>query len=168
MYDRIWNPHFEPEWSQISTVLKVNNSNRYRVPQDVLMTAAVPANANAPFSFAKNLEFPNDKLYMFFHFAEVQALQANQTREFNILWNGEVIYKAWSPKYLQANTIYTYLPSLCEVGKCLLELKRTQNSTLPPLLSAVELFAVINFTQAETNEDDGTFYGVYISVCGIY
>ncbi|KFK33319.1 hypothetical protein AALP_AA6G359600 [Arabis alpina] len=49
--------------------------------KDVVMTAAVPANASAPLTFTKDLEFPKDELYFYFHFSEVQALQANQTRE---------------------------------------------------------------------------------------
>ncbi|XP_019099845.1 PREDICTED: putative receptor-like protein kinase At3g46340 [Camelina sativa] len=154
IFDRIWDTHFEPQWTQISTVLEVNISNRYSVPKDVLMTAAIPANANAPFSFTKNLEFPNDKLYMYFHFAEVQALQANQIRAFTIFWNRKTIFRPLSPMYLKDYTVFTYTPSSCEVGKCLLEIKRTQTSTLPPLLSAIEFFAAINFTESETNEDD--------------
>ncbi|XP_019102059.1 PREDICTED: putative receptor-like protein kinase At3g46340 isoform X3 [Camelina sativa] len=153
-YDRIWVPHFETEWKQISTNLKVNNSNGYLVPQDVLMTAAIPVNTSAPMSFTENLEFPNDELYFNFHFSEVQALEANQTREFSILWNGIVIYSPLSPEYLHAITMFNPSPSLCEVGKCLLELQRTQNSTLPPLLNAIEVFTVINFPQSETNDDD--------------
>lgn len=144
-YDRIWVPHFEAEWKQISTNLKVNSSNGYLVPQDVLMTAAIPVNTSARLSFTENLEFPNDELHMYFHFSEVQALQANQTREFSILWNGIVFYTPLSPEYLQVVTVYNPSPSLCEVGKCLLELERTQNSTVPPLLNAIEVFTVINF-----------------------
>lgn len=157
-YDRIWVPYFEPEWRQISTTLKVDKNNNYLPPQDALMNAAIPANVRARLSFTKDLEFPNDRLYMYFHFSEVQALQANQTREFSILWNGELIYGPFSPTYLSATTVLKVTPSLCEVGKCLLELERTKRSTLPPLLSAIEVFAVVNFTQSETNKDDGTFF----------
>ncbi|CAD5325014.1 unnamed protein product [Arabidopsis thaliana] len=157
-YDRMWVPHFETEWKQISTNLKVNSSNGYLLPQDVLMTAAIPVNTSARLSFTENLEFPNDELYLYFHFSEVQVLQANQSREFSILWNGMVIYPDFIPDYLSAATVYNPSPSLCEVGKCLLELERTQKSTLPPLLNAIEVFTVMNFPQSETNDDDGTFF----------
>ncbi|CAB62031.1 putative protein [Arabidopsis thaliana] len=155
-YDRKWVPYFESEWRQISTILKVNNTiNGFLAPQEVLMTAAVPSNASVPLSFTKDLEFPKDKLYFYFHFSEIQPLQANQSREFSILWNGEIIIPTLSPKYLKASTLYSVSPFVCEVGKCLLELKRTQNSTLPPLLTAIEVFTVIDFPQSKTNEDDG-------------
>ena len=157
-YDRMWVPHFETEWKQISTNLKVNSSNGYLLPQDVLMTAAIPVNTSARLSFTENLEFPHDELYLYFHFSEVQVLQANQSREFSILWNGMVIYPDFIPDYLGAATVYNPSPSLCEVGKCLLELERTQKSTLPPLLNAIEVFTVMNFPQSETNDDDGTFF----------
>jgi len=154
-YDRKWVPYFESEWRQISTILKVNNTiNGFLAPQEVLMTAAVPSNASVPLSFTKDLEFPKDKLYFYFHFSEIQPLQANQSREFSILWNGEIIIPTLSPKYLKASTLYSVSPFVCEVGKCLLELKRTQNSTLPPLLTAIEVFTVIDFPQSKTNEDD--------------
>uniref|UniRef100_A0A1J3EIW6 non-specific serine/threonine protein kinase n=1 Tax=Noccaea caerulescens TaxID=107243 RepID=A0A1J3EIW6_NOCCA len=153
-YDRIWVPYFESGWTKIYTTLKVDNTNGFLVPQDALIAAAIPVNASAPLSFTKDLEFPNDELYFNFHFSEVQVLQANQTREFSILWNGKVIYTPMSPEYLMVRTVYNQLPSPCEVGKCLLELKRTQKSTLPPLLNAIEVFTVIKFPQSETNEDD--------------
>ncbi|XP_010503248.1 PREDICTED: putative receptor-like protein kinase At3g46340 isoform X1 [Camelina sativa] len=155
IHDRIWVPHFESEWKQISTALNVDNSlNSYFVPKELLMTAAIPANASAPLSFSKDLEFPNDKLIIYFHFTEVQALQANQTREFSIVWNGEEIYPTMRPQYLGVTTVYTRVPSLCEVGKCLLQLKRNHNSTLPPLLNAIEVLTVMKLPQSETNADD--------------
>ncbi|XP_023638432.1 putative receptor-like protein kinase At3g46340 isoform X1 [Capsella rubella] len=153
--DRIWEPHFQPEWTQISTVRKVDNANSYLAPHDILMTAAIPANANEPLSFTKYLEFPNDNLHMYFHFAEVQALQANQTRRFTIFWNDRPIFRDLTPPYLNVFTVYTYPnPFLCQAGECLLEIKRTQISTLPPLLCAIEILAMQNLPQSETNEDD--------------
>ncbi|KFK33982.1 hypothetical protein AALP_AA5G086500 [Arabis alpina] len=61
--DRIWEPKFEPEWKQISTTLDANNSNGFLVPQIVLKTAAIPANASAPFNFTEDLDFPEDEVY---------------------------------------------------------------------------------------------------------
>nr|VDD55808.1 unnamed protein product [Brassica oleracea] len=37
---------------------------------------------------------------------------------------------------------------------CLLQLVKTLNSSLPPLLNAMEIFTVIDFPQMETNDDD--------------
>ncbi|CAN7067395.1 unnamed protein product [Brassica rapa subsp. trilocularis] len=39
-------------------------------------------------------------------------------------------------------------------GKCSLQLIRTNTSTLPPLINALEVYTVIHFSQSETNEND--------------
>jgi len=154
--DRIWEPTFDSEWKQIWTTLKPNNSNGYLVPKNVLMTAAIPANDSAPFRFTEELDSPTDELYVYLHFSEVQSLQANESREFDILWSGEVAYEAFIPEYLNITTIQTNTPVTCPGGKCNLELKRTKNSTHPPLINAIEFYTVVNFPQLETNETDGT------------
>lgn len=154
--DRIWESNFESEWKQISTTLEANNSNGYLVPHNVLMNAATPANVSAPFSLTQELDSSNDELYLYLHFSEVQSLRANESREFDILWNGEVVYETFSPDYLNITTIHSTSPITCEGGKCNLELKRTKNSTLPPLLNAIEFYTVVKFPQLETNENDGT------------
>ncbi|XP_023638653.1 putative receptor-like protein kinase At3g46340 [Capsella rubella] len=152
--DRIWEPYFESEWTQISTTLKANNSDDgYFVPRNVLMTAAIPANASAPLSFTGELDSPNDELYLYLHFSEVQALRANESREFDILWSGDVVYEALRPEYLNITIIHSP-PLTCEGGKCNLQLKRTKNSTLPPLLNAIEVYTVLKFPQLETNKND--------------
>lgn len=127
--DRIWESRFESEWKQISTTLKPNNSiGGYFVPQNALMTAAIPANDSAPFSLTEELDSPTDELYVYLHFSEVQSLKANESREFDILWSGDVVYDAFSPEYLNITTIKTNTPVTCEDGKCNLGLRRTKNS----------------------------------------
>ncbi|CAG7871280.1 unnamed protein product [Brassica rapa] len=121
--DRIWEPKFAPEWKHISTTLEANNSNGFAVPQSVLKTAAVPANATARFNITEELDFPGDEIYLYIHFSE-------------------------------ATTIKSTTPVTCKGGICNLELIRTTNSTLPPLLNAIELYAVVKFHQLETNEND--------------
>lgn len=117
------------------------------------MTAATPANANA--SLAGVLEFPNEKLYLYLHFSEIQVLKANESREFEIFWNKKLVYNAYSPVYLQTKTIRNPAPVTCEGGECILEMIKTERSTLPPLLNAVEVFTVVEFPQPETDASDG-------------
>ncbi|XP_013591815.1 PREDICTED: putative receptor-like protein kinase At3g46340 isoform X1 [Brassica oleracea var. oleracea] len=152
--DRIWEPKFDPEWKHISTTLEANNSNGFAVPQNVLKTAVVPANATARFNITEELDFPGDEIYLYIHFSEVQSLQMNESREFDIFWNDQQFDKTISPEYLKATTIKSTTPVTCKGGVCNLELIRTTNSTLPPLLNAIELYAVVKFHQLETNEND--------------
>ncbi|WZZ90237.1 hypothetical protein YC2023_118816 [Brassica napus] len=42
----------------------------------------------------------------------------------------------------------------CKGGECSFQLTRTNRSTLPPLVNALEVFTVIHFPQPETNETD--------------
>lgn len=91
---------------------------------------------------------------VYFHFAEIQVLKENDTREFDILLDGTVIRKSYTPKVLQSETIYNILPQKC-IGSCDLDLVQTQRSTLPPLVNAIETFDVLEFPYAETNQNDG-------------
>lgn len=156
VYDRIWGSYFEPEWKKISTTLGVNSSSGFLPPLKALMTAASPANASAPLAIPGVLDFPSDKLYLFLHFSEIQVLKANETREFEIFWNKKLVYNAYSPVYLQTKTIRNPSPVTCERGECILEMIKTERSTLPPLLNAVEVFTVVEFPQPETDASDGT------------
>ncbi|CAH8356541.1 unnamed protein product [Eruca vesicaria subsp. sativa] len=152
--DRVWEPKFDPEWKHISTTLEANNSNGFLVPHDVLKTAAIPANATARFKITKELDFPDDEIYLYLHFSEVQSLQINESREFDIFWNGQPFDNTVSPKYLKTTTIKSTTPVTCKGGVCNLELIRTTNSTLPPLLNAIEIYSSVKFHQLETNEND--------------
>ncbi|KAL0647079.1 hypothetical protein Bca4012_045370 [Brassica carinata] len=121
IYDRIWESYFKTEWSQISTDLDVVNSNKYDPPKDVLKNAATPTNASEPLTMEWIPVKPDDQYCYYAHFAEIQDLQANETREFNVLWNGLI---------------------------------RTNRSTLPPLLNALEVYTVVQFPTSETDESD--------------
>ena len=143
------------EWTQISTSLNVNNSNRYVPPQVALKNAATPTNASAPLTIEWSSEKADDQYYLYSHFAEIQDLQTNETREFNMVWNENLYYGPLIPNKLQLTTIRSQSPTTCKGGKCSFQLIRTNRSTLPPLLNAIEVYTVIQFPQSETNEIDG-------------
>lgn len=145
-----------PEWKILRTSLSVNNSyDDYDIPEDVLVTAATPANVSSPLTISWNVETPNDLFYAYLHGAEIQSLRDNDTREFNITAGPNVSYGPVSPEEFQVNTLYNTSPVKCDGVVCHLQLIRTPNSTLPPLLSAIEAFVVVDFPQSETNTDDG-------------
>ncbi|KAH0883627.1 hypothetical protein HID58_059723, partial [Brassica napus] len=43
----------------------------------------------------------------------------------------------------------------CDSEGCNLQLVKTPNSTLPPLINAIEVYTVIEFPQVETSQNDG-------------
>lgn len=99
-----------------------------------------------------NSEKPDDQYYLYTHFAEIQDLGSNETREFNMVWNGkDLLSDPVIPKKLEVTTVLT----ICNGGKCSFQLVRTNSSTLPPLLNAFEVYRVIQFSQSETDESDG-------------
>ncbi|KAM7473323.1 hypothetical protein LguiB_020566 [Lonicera macranthoides] len=119
--------------------------------------AIVPQNASDNLQFYWTLENTTDLFYIYMHFAEVEALQPNQSRSFNIYLNGELLYVFVSPRYLSAFTLYNESPASCNgnsVCRLTISINRTDNSTLPPIINALELYQVIQFTEPEAEEND--------------
>ncbi|XP_020886019.1 leucine-rich repeat receptor-like serine/threonine-protein kinase At2g14510 [Arabidopsis lyrata subsp. lyrata] len=154
VYDRVWFPNLEPEWTQINTTRNVSGfSYGYNPPQDVIKTAAIPTNVSEPLTYTWNLKSSDDESYAYLYFAEIQQLKANETREFKIVANG-VDYISYMPWKFEAETLYNPAPLKCQGGLCRVQLSKTPKSTLPPLMNAIEIFSVIQFPQSETDTDD--------------
>ncbi|CDY15619.1 BnaA08g29030D [Brassica napus] len=155
VYDRIWEPYFQLEWTQITTRLNVtDSSNGYAPPRDVITTAAIPTNASEPLTIIWSLETSDDETYAYLYFAEIQQLRANETREFKVVANDRVDYDSYSPVSFKAYTVSNHASLKCEGAVCRLQLLRTPKSTLPPLMNALEIFSAIYFPQSETSIDD--------------
>ncbi|KAF8084054.1 hypothetical protein N665_0736s0014 [Sinapis alba] len=129
--DRIWDPFFGSSYTQITTNLNINNSNAYEVPKTALQSAATPRNASGPLVITWNPKPSNAQVYLYMHFAEIQTLEANETREFDVILKGNFNHSG-----------------------CRLELVRTPKSTLPPLINALEAYTVIEFPKLETSPSD--------------
>ncbi|KAL1194263.1 putative LRR receptor-like serine/threonine-protein kinase [Cardamine amara subsp. amara] len=154
IYDREWYASFlEKNWAQVTTT-EVVNVNDYELPQRVMATGATPLNNNETLNITWNVEPSTTKFRAYMHFAELQTLRANDTREFNVTLNGNYLSGPYSPIPLKAETEVHVKPEQCDDGACLLQLVKTLKSTLPPLLNAIEAFTVIDLPQVETNEDD--------------
>ncbi|KAL1811288.1 hypothetical protein ACET3Z_021353 [Daucus carota] len=153
IFDRIWWP---VSWSSTGsrTQSDINNLNNYRVPENVLRTASGPDNVSEPFEFSWDATSASDQFYVYLHFAEVVELQPNQSREFNIYLNEQLWYKGpFVPLYLEVNTV---LSNSVVTGKTryTISLKKTENSTLPPIINAYEIYSVKKFSDSGTNETD--------------
>ncbi|XP_054780168.1 probable LRR receptor-like serine/threonine-protein kinase At1g05700 isoform X2 [Prosopis cineraria] len=167
-YDRIWTPYNTKDWKQINTSLPVDqgstSSGLMNYPPSIVMrSAATPANAgnNMEFNFLPG--YNASTLYAYMYFAEIQKLQENQTRQFDIFVNGGLLSADISPFYLR--TIY-YLAVKPEPWLNIW-LNRTERSTLPPLCNAIEIYVEKNLSQTQTQETDvdaimniKSFYGI--------
>ncbi|XP_019101016.1 PREDICTED: probable leucine-rich repeat receptor-like protein kinase At2g28990 isoform X2 [Camelina sativa] len=155
IHDRIWSPYYHEylEWRIINTTFSISSPGIYETPKLALATAATPLNDSLPLEIYWSTKPPTAAVYVYLHFAEIQALRANETREFDIYFNENSNYSAFSPPKLEQRTI-TFSTVQCPEGFCSLRLVRTKKSTLPPLINAIEAFSIIEFPFAETNPSD--------------
>ncbi|RYQ87544.1 hypothetical protein Ahy_B09g095057 [Arachis hypogaea] len=155
-YDRIWEPYWDDKWRLISS----NHSNNaldqeaFNPPAVVLETAAtsITATASLDFHWENDDNETQHQYYFYLHLIELQQL--GQTRSFNINMDGKTWNTAESLKYGKVYTKHVRgLSSGCK--KCRISLIRTESSTLPPIISALEIYLAKNFSsQSETDKDD--------------
>ncbi|GMN27469.1 hypothetical protein TIFTF001_001659 [Ficus carica] len=110
--DRIWWPYSFIGWKLLTTSLIVdaNAHTIFYPPSSVMETAMTPANSSDPIEFYWTPDNPNSKFYVYMYFAEVEELQPNQTREFNISQNDEFFTGPISPTYLYTTIAYSQSP----------------------------------------------------------
>ncbi|KAK3220087.1 hypothetical protein Dsin_014057 [Dipteronia sinensis] len=155
VYDRIWQPINFSNSIQLSTsdTIDAKGSNVYEPAPLAMQTAATPENDSVPLVYFLNPAVSSTQYYIYMHFAEVVKLQANQTRVFNISLNGEHWYGPFSPSYLSTTTVFTRFGLNPEL-KNNFSIYKTDNSTLPPILNAVEIYTLKEFLQLQTEEQD--------------
>ncbi|XP_027342898.1 probable LRR receptor-like serine/threonine-protein kinase At1g05700 [Abrus precatorius] len=157
-YDRMWTPYNSIDWKQIDTTLTIDHGassfNFLPLPPSIVMgTAAIPANVshNIEFHFLPKYNNSASRYYVYIFFAEIEKLQANQIREFNIFVNGKLLNNApVNPSYLQS------LYHVAAMSEPQLELwfNKTSRSTLPPLVNAIEIYMTKDLSQSETYQTD--------------
>lgn len=89
--------------------------------------------------------------YIYLHFAEVENLQPNQSRWFNITLMGGN-FASYSPEYGK-NDIY-FNPKPLTRNKINVSVVLMENSTLPPILNAFEVYMITKLAGSGTNEKD--------------
>ncbi|TXG68737.1 hypothetical protein EZV62_003672 [Acer yangbiense] len=128
VYGRIWWPLNLNKSRQLNTSVTIdaNGSNIY-VPAPIAMqTAATPKKDSQPLNYFFNTSVSSTQYYIYMHFAEVEELQANQFREFNISLNGQ--------HWFDGN------PGLCSSNTC----KKKKNSRVViAVVASVIAFVVI-------------------------
>ncbi|WJX86291.1 hypothetical protein P8452_68620 [Trifolium repens] len=157
VYDRIWLPYeLSSDWRRLN--ISLNNDdllqNRYKPPSIVLNTAVTPVNVSAPLHFEWDADNVNDQYYVYIHIYDFEEPAANEIREFNITVNGKFLYGPERPRYPVANTVYSTLALTPTAKRYHVTLSKTENSTLPPILNAIEVYKVKDFSQSETQHDD--------------
>ncbi|GAU24776.1 hypothetical protein TSUD_356050 [Trifolium subterraneum] len=156
VYDRLWFTFQPDDMKQLSEPLNNDDillQSIYKPPAILMSTAATPVNVSAPLELGWEADNINDQYYLYLHFNEVEKLAANETRAFNVTVNGEFLYGPMTPRYRSADTIFT-TTALTGAATYQVSLSKTKNSTLPPIINAIEVYKVKDFSQSETQQDD--------------
>ena len=132
-----------------------------------MATAATPANESESWGISLDIDDdPSQKLYMYMHFAEVQDLKG-QIREFTVSLNDD---ESWGgtvdPKYLFSYTLDSkYSVSGSTTKKLSFSLTSTNRSMLPPIINAMEVYIIKEFSQSSTQQSDGRFCSLLLDIC---
>ncbi|GMN37093.1 hypothetical protein TIFTF001_006534 [Ficus carica] len=157
VFDRLWFPYYYEKWTQIQLPAseKVNSGfNIYQPSPDVMGTAGTPTNESSPMQFVWTDRDPNTVFYVYMYFSELQQLEANESRAFNINFNGNHFYGPLVPDHLNVTVIFT--PSGLYGGNFTFSIVRLENSTLPPIINAIEIYTSVDFLHSETDQNDET------------
>lgn len=152
--DRMWTPFNFEGWNIVNSS-HTFQPNYYDPPGVVMSTAVAPRNENVS---SVSIYWTTDDqrtedFYIYLHFAELEKLEKNETREMNIYLNDTLFYGPVVPNYLSLTTIYSTQPKRGSTLQVMVN--RTENSTLPPLLNAMEIYTVKYFEYSETDQNDG-------------
>ncbi|XP_078169128.1 putative leucine-rich repeat receptor-like protein kinase At2g19210 isoform X2 [Carex rostrata] len=154
-HDRMWKPWSNvPFWTELTTTSHIQNVDNdfFEVPSAVLQTAVTPVNSSKLELFWEVDPLDDNPGYLVnLHFSELMNI-TNAKREFNITVN-DVKWLTFFPDYGHANAVYMDIP-IRGFRRYNLTLTATKNSTLPPILNAVELFIVLPISDAPTGSVD--------------
>ncbi|KAL6335306.1 hypothetical protein AAG906_029547 [Vitis piasezkii] len=152
--DRFWFPYNSGEWKMLNTsrTIDTDDDNKLQLPSIVMSTAVKPLNTMEPLKFSWESTDPTSKLYIYLYFAEVEELQLNESREFNIFLNGNLWHGPLTPESFEATAIYRISSSISE--KFEFSIYKTNNSTLPPIINALEVYLVKQLLQSQTDQKD--------------
>jgi hypothetical protein len=154
-------------WDVISTTNKVQNFDEdpFEAPSKVMQTAIIPRNASDNITLFWDSEpqprFPTPGYILILHFSELRLLSGtNAVREFTIDVNDKVWRTSptgstsFKPDYLFSDSYYRAAPLLA-AARYTVHINATVNSTLPPLINAIEVYSVISTANAATDSSDG-------------
>ncbi|XP_020873138.1 probable LRR receptor-like serine/threonine-protein kinase At4g29180 [Arabidopsis lyrata subsp. lyrata] len=154
-FDRIWSQYSSNiSWNSIITTAYIDVfQNGYCPPDEVIKTAASPTNDDDPLELFWTSYDPNARFYAYLYFAELETIEQNETRKIKILWNGSPV----SETSFEPSSKYsvTFSNPRAFTGKDhWISIQKTADSTLPPILNAIEIFTAQSLDEFYTITDD--------------
>lgn len=121
-----------------------------------MSTAVIPGLDSLSLEFYWNTDDPSQQFYVYMYFAEVEQLEAGELREFKISLNGGSWRGPIVPEKMIPTTIWN-TDSISAPGSLNFSISKTDNSTRPPILNALEIYSVKHFLQSPTGQNEGMF-----------
>ncbi|MBA0795127.1 hypothetical protein Gohar_006028, partial [Gossypium harknessii] len=149
-YNRIWEPQIPPGLDSLTANFTSLDETSVNVPPDSAIIKAVEASAmdtiNLSFGFDNVSHLDHVEMY----FTE-PFLKTSETRSFNVTVNGSFV-NTTIPEYQICTSVWANLQS---VGTLDIQLVPTEDSTLAPIISAIEVYTVSQpLVIATTSQND--------------
>ncbi|XP_077217307.1 putative LRR receptor-like serine/threonine-protein kinase At1g05700 isoform X2 [Tasmannia lanceolata] len=153
--DFIWSPYNLPSWTSIFTLSEVKDLyGQFSAPSMVMSTAVRPANESSDtLNFSWTTDNPSLQFHVVDHYAELEVLKENEVRDFMDCGTGVFCYGPFSPDYLVADAIYTK-DTMTGQDHYSVSVIKANDSTLPPILNAIEIYALKRLPDTATNNRD--------------
>uniref|UniRef100_A0A0E0EQ01 Protein kinase domain-containing protein n=1 Tax=Oryza meridionalis TaxID=40149 RepID=A0A0E0EQ01_9ORYZ len=173
--DRGWRPWIDTtRYVEVSTTKTVQNVEKdmFEAPSAVMRTAITPRNASDSIELfwttdpSAAASDPPPGYIAIMHFSELQLVQGNAVRAFNISLNDQWLDIGMTPDYLYADASFNTVPFRGS-SRYNLTFRATANSTLPPIINALEIFSVIPTTNVPTDAKDDLISCTVYTVSGI-
>lgn len=142
-------------WTNISTISTVDQDKNFATPSVVMQTAATTSSTIQSLDLSWTWPIQSTTFYVILHISKIQNIPSTDLREFDIFSEGWLLFNSTVPDKLYPDW-YTYVDT--NYNEYNVSLKATSNSTLPPLLNAVELYVITPATGIPTNSGDGMFH----------
>uniref|UniRef100_A0A0E0IEM2 non-specific serine/threonine protein kinase n=1 Tax=Oryza nivara TaxID=4536 RepID=A0A0E0IEM2_ORYNI len=158
--DRIWQKYEDvSEWTDVPDTVNgiVQNSpnDTYNVPSAVMRSVSTPLNdSRMDLSWSSDSSMNVDiatKFFVVLYFAEVEAIQGNALRQFDIILDNNTLVSTFSPISMMTSVFSGIVQGSGSHG---ISLVATSISNLPPLVSAMEIFVVRPLNESSTYSED--------------
>ncbi|KAG1346653.1 hypothetical protein COCNU_06G004820 [Cocos nucifera] len=108
-----------------------------------MQTAVIPANSSSlKFYWDSEDGDTLSEYYLILHILELQSLTGNNTRQFDVHLINRLWYGPFTPDYLRSDALYSGNTFETGYRRYNVSLNATRNSTLPPILNALEIYTI--------------------------
>ncbi|KAJ3678962.1 hypothetical protein LUZ61_021126 [Rhynchospora tenuis] len=141
-------------WTAISTNSTFDPDPDYGIPSIVMQTAATTLSTKQSLDLSWSSDNKSTTFLVILHFGEIQDISRNALRQFDIFANGKAValFTSVVPDKLYPDSASYWSTGYDEYN---VSLRATSNSTLPPILSALELYVITPATGIPTYSADG-------------